>query len=206
VSLHGTRRQPSAEEAAVVGVIASTGGPKALARLFGELPPDFPAPILVVQHIIRGFSEHLAGWLDANSGLAVQEAMHGVRAKPGNIYVAPADTHLEIGPDRFLELNEGPPVGGHCPSGDLLLESLARHAGSRSVGIIMSGMGSDGTAGLAALHRSGGKTFVQDRKSSVVYGMPQSAIDLGVVDDVVELDDMASHLNHIVRAIHQGAA
>lgn len=205
VSLHGTR-QPAAEEAAVVGVIASTGGPKALARLFGALPPDFPAPILVVQHIIRGFSEHLAGWLNANSDLRVQEAMHGLKAAPGNVYVAPADTHLEIASGRFLELNEGPPVGGHCPSGDLLLESIARHAGSRGVGIIMSGMGSDGTAGLAAMHRSGGTTIVQDRDSSVVYGMPQSAIDLGVVGDVVMLDEMAAHLNRAVRRIHQGDA
>lgn len=204
VSMHGTRRQPPVEDAAIVGVIASTGGPKALARLFSDLPADFPAPILVVQHIIRGFSEHLAGWLDANSDLRVQEAMHGMRAEPANVYVAPADTHMELTQGRFIELNEGPPVGGHCPSGDLLLESIARHAGSMGVGIIMSGMGSDGTAGLAALHRCGGSTFVQDRESSVVYGMPQSALDLGVVNDVVEFDDMARHLTRVVRSIYQG--
>lgn len=203
VTFHGTRH-PEADEAAVVGVIASTGGPKAIARLFAELSPNFPAPILVVQHIIRGFSEHLAGWLDANSDLRVQEAVHGMRAEPGHVYVAPADSHLELGDGRFLELNEGLPVGGHCPSGDMLLESIARRSGAMGVGIVMSGMGSDGTAGLAALHRAGGKTFVQDRHSSIVYGMPQSALDLGVVDDIVELDNMAGHLTSIVKRLHQG--
>lgn len=204
VSFHGTRRQPSAENAAVVGVIASTGGPKALARLFSELPPDFPAPILVVQHIIRGFSEHLAGWLNNNSDLNVKEALHGIKAEPGSVYVGPADQHLELAKGRFIELNEGPPVGGHCPSGDLLLESIARHAGGLGVGVIMSGMGSDGTAGMAALHRAGGRTLVQDRESSIVYGMPQSALDLGVVDEVVELEEMARYITRLVRKLNQG--
>lgn len=206
VSFHGARRHPDADEAAVVGIIASTGGPRALARLFAELSPHFPAPILVVQHIIRGFSEHLAGWLNANSDLEVQEAVHGVRARPGHVYVAPADHHMELASGRFIELNEGLPVGGHCPSGDLLLESIARHAGPMGVGIIMSGMGSDGTAGLAALHRVGGAGLVQDRESSVVYGMPQSAIDLDIVDDVVDLEEMSRHLTRVVKSLHQGGS
>jgi len=205
VSFHGSRATDAlgVEDVAVVGIVASTGGPKALARLLGDLPPGFPSPILVVQHIMRGFSQHLASWLDANSDLEVLEAAHGLRAEPGRVYVAPADHHLELGSGRWLEVHDAPPVGGHRPSGDVLLESLARRAPDRSLALVLSGMGSDGTMGLAAIHRAGGVTLVQDRESSVVYGMPQSAIDLGVVQNVVDLDGMAHEVVSQIRRIHQ---
>jgi two-component system chemotaxis response regulator CheB len=100
-----------------------------------------------------------------------------------------------------VKLREGRPVSGHRPSGDVLLQSLAHRSNSHTVGVILSGMGSDGAVGMAAIHRAGGTTYVQDRASSIVYGMPQSAIDLGVVDHVVSLDNMAQRLLKSIEAI-----
>jgi len=187
----------------VIGIVASTGGPKGLARFLADLPPEFPAAVVIVQHIIKGFSTHLANWLDRNCVLPVVEASNGMRIEPGNVYIAPADRHLEVTSQSTLNVYKGQPVEGHCPSGDVLLESLARYVGERSVGIVMSGMGSDGTAGLAAIHRIGGRTLVQDKESCVVYSMPQSAIDLGVVEAVVKLEQLARETLKRVQIINQ---
>lgn len=186
---------------AVVGVVASTGGPKALARIVGQLPADFPAAVVVVQHITHGFSTHLAHWLDNHSPLKVVEAYDGTELKRGHLYIAPTERHMMLEPELKLSVTEGPPVGGHCPSGDRLLTSLARHAAPRAIGVILSGMGDDGTVGLTALHHTGCTTLAQDEASSVVYGMPRSAIAHGVVDKVVELDQIAEALIREVDAI-----
>ena len=193
VSYHGPQKD-SGEPSPVVGIVASTGGPRALGSLLGELPSSFPAPIFIVQHIIPGFSAHLAKWLNTVSDLEVVEAEHRAIARAGRVYLAPADRHLKVEKNLRIALVDDGPVSGHRPSGDVLLESLARHAEGGVLGVVLSGMGSDGTTGLAAVQRGGGTTFVQDRSSSVVYGMPQSAIDIGVVDHVVQLDKMARRL------------
>ncbi len=204
VTFHGKKAEEiEAGTEAVVGIVSSTGGPKALARLVSDLPREFAAPVVIVQHIIKGFSAHLASWLDKNSELKVLEATNDTLMKPGHVYVAPADRHVEIIAGRRLRVFEGAPVDGHCPSGDVLLESLARHVGNRGIGMVLSGMGSDGTAGLAALKHTGGHTLVQDAESCVVYSMPQSALNLGVVDETVELNEMARHLIKVVKDIHQ---
>lgn len=200
VSYHGPTGLPG-EPAPVVGIVASTGGPRAIGRLLSELPATFPAPIFIVQHIMPGFSAHLAKWLNSVSDLEVLEARPGVIGEPGKVYLAPADAHLRVEQGLRIRLAEGEPVSGHRPSGDVLLESLARHAIPNLVGIVLSGMGSDGTTGLAAIHRGGGVTIVQDRESSVVYGMPQSAIDLGVVQQVVDLDRLARTLVNEIKAL-----
>jgi two-component system chemotaxis response regulator CheB len=186
------------EQTPVVGIAASTGGPKALAELLGALPASFPAPILLVQHITRGFSSHLSRWLDANSELRVVEAKHGQPIRSGYVYVAPTEMQMELSPSRFLKIYDGPAVAGHRPSGDVLLRSLARHVAPRAVGMVLSGMGDDGAVGMAALYRSGSVTLVQDEASSVVYSMPRSAIERGVVTEVVDLDDMARRLCDVV--------
>ncbi len=178
----------------VVGIVASTGGPRSLGTIIGELELDFPAPILIVQHIMPGFSAHLADWLNRLGSLEVVEAKPGMRMERGRVYIASADSHLELGPAGILRVHDDAPVSGHRPSGDLLLESLAKFAGPKAVGLVMSGMGSDGTLGLAAVGRAGGRTLVQDKASSVVYGMPQSAIDLGVVQRIVKLEEIGSVL------------
>lgn len=186
---------------AVVGIVASTGGPRALAGVVAALDAEFAAPILVVQHIMPGFSSHLAQWLDRTGALHVMEAESGMRLEGGKIYMAPAESHLELSAGSVLKTHDDPAVGGHRPSGDLLLESIARYAGPKAIGLVMSGMGSDGTLGLAAIRRAGGRTLVQDKDSCVVYGMPQSAIDLGVVDKVVKLDELAGVIHAEVQSI-----
>lgn len=204
VSFHGRPgNELDPDEIAVLGIVASTGGPKAVARILGDLPPQFAAPVLIVQHIMRGFSTHLSVWLNKNCALPVIEASNGMKAEPGHVYVAPAEVHMELTASRHLALHDAPEIGGHRPSGDLLLESLARHAHSRAIGVVLSGMGSDGTLGLSAIKRTGGTTLVQDRDSAVVYSMPQSAIDLGVVDEVVELDNFARRIVKIAGRMHQ---
>jgi len=205
VSYHGPpTSEPFGADSPAVGIVASTGGPRALARLLGDLPETFPAPIFVVQHIIPGFSTHLARWLNTSSELHVVEATDGVSPVPGHVYLAPSEFHLRIEAALAMSLEDSEPVAGHRPAGDILLESLARHALQRAVGVVLSGMGSDGTTGLAAIHRAGGVTMVQDRESSVVYGMPQSAIDLGVAQRVVPLDELARTLVREVERLRGG--
>jgi two-component system chemotaxis response regulator CheB len=190
--------QVAGETTPVVGIAASTGGPKALAELLGALPASFPAPILLVQHITRGFSSHLSRWLNANSELEVVEAKHGQPVRSGHVYVAPTEMQMELTRSRFLKVYDGPAVAGHRPSGDVLLRSLARHVAPRAVGLVLSGMGHDGAFGMAALYRSGAVTLVQDEASSVVYSMPRSAIERGVVTEVVDLEDMAQRLCDVI--------
>lgn len=185
----------------IIGVAASTGGPKALATLLGALPEDFPAPICVVQHITRGFSEHLTRWLDANSALNVIEGVHGAPIKAGHVYIAPSEKQMEVTSNRYLKIYEGPAVAGHRPSGDVLFRSLARHIAPRAIGAVLSGMGNDGTFGMAALYRTGCITIVQDEASSVVYSMPKSALDRGVVSEVVEIEEMADAFCEFVRSM-----
>lgn len=204
VSYHGARL-PDDEPVQAVGIVASTGGPRALGRLLSELPATFPAPIFIVQHIIPGFSVHLAKWLNSVSDLEVVEARAGEIGEAGKVYLAPAEAHLRVEQGMRIRLSDGEPVSGHRPSGDVLLESLARHVMTDVVGIVLSGMGSDGTTGLAAVHRVGGVTMVQDRESSVVYSMPQSAIELGVVQHVVQLEDLARRLVNEIKALRKDA-
>ena len=173
-----------------VGIVASTGGPRALAQLMRDLPPDVEASLLVVQHISWGFTAHLARWLDANCELRVREASHGDWPEPGRVYLAPSGRHLRLGLNGQLQVRPGDPVGGHLPSGDELLASLAECAPRRSIGIVLSGMGDDGARGMRLLREAGGETLVQDQHSAVIGSMPQAAMVQGGVQDVVELHRM----------------
>jgi two-component system chemotaxis response regulator CheB len=199
------RRGKIADESVpVVGIAASTGGPRALGRLLGQLPADFESPILVVQHITRGFAVHLTRWLDANSELSVVVAENGQAIRSGYVYVAPTEMQMELTSTRSLKIYDGPAVAGHRPSGDVLLRSLARHAAPRAVGLVLSGMGQDGAFGMAALYRSGGVTLVQDEASSVVYSMPRAALNRGVVTEVVELGQMAERIGEVAAHLRAG--
>ena len=178
-----------------VGVAISTGGPPVLEAAFSALPHDYPAPILVVQHLSAGFDVHLAQWLARTSGVPVAVAGGGQRAEPGRVYLAPYDGHLEVGMGGYLRIDQaGERVDGHRPSGTALLKSLARVYGSRAAGIVLTGMGSDGAAGLLALRQAGGITAAQDAASSVVDGMPRSARDQGAAEWVVSGGDVARFL------------
>ena len=183
----------------VAAIAASTGGPPALARVLGALPLDFPLPILVVQHMGPAFMEGFAAWLNGVVGLPVALARDGVRAEPGHVYVAPGDRHLELGPGMVLRISDAPPIGGQRPAATALFRSLARHAGPRGIGLLLTGMGEDGAAGLLDLHRTGAATVAEDESTAIVFGMPAAAIRLAAARSVLPLDRIAAHLMRLAQ-------
>jgi len=168
----------------VVIIGASTGGPVALRELLGNLPADFPAPIIIVQHMPASFTGVLASQLNRQVPLRVKEAEAGDRLQPGLALVAPGGTHLLLRPNSFVELNQGSEIGGHRPSIDVTMQSAAQTYGGRTKGVVLTGMGEDGLLGLVSIRAKGGQTFAQDAASCVVNGMPKRAIEKGVVDTI----------------------
>lgn len=186
---------------ALVAIGASTGGPPAVQRVLEDLGSEVPAPIIVVQHMPIGFTGAFAERLNAHLPLEVREAVHGEAPTPGSVLIAPAGRHLRVhggGSDLVLSLGDQPRTALHTPSIDILLRSAARAIGRRTIGVILTGMGSDGAQGMARLHGLGARTFVQDEASSVVYGMPRAAINLGAVDEVVPLDAMGGRIRQLL--------
>ncbi len=174
----------------VIAIGASTGGPPAIERVLTDLGAPLQIPVLIVQHMPAGFTQAFAERLNANLPHLVCEARHGEPAQPGTVYIAPAGWHLRLGkrPEGLvLELGDQPKTT-HSPSVDVLFRSVARVAGPRTIGILLTGMGSDGARGLARLRDLGAHTVAQDESSSVVYGMPRAARAIGAVDDVLDLD------------------
>jgi two-component system chemotaxis response regulator CheB len=207
--VRGRRRKRSTETLAgppVIGIAASLGGPRALAILFKGLPRDLKAPICVVQHISDGFVQGLADWLASESGMPVREARTGAVLQPGCVLIAPSGTHLTVGEDDRVELDDGPAVEGFKPSGTRLLRSLAECYGRRTIGVVLTGMGRDGADGLAAVRAAGGRTLAQDEATSTVYGMPRAAVETGAVERVVAIDEMAPVLVGLVRDLLKGDA
>jgi two-component system chemotaxis response regulator CheB len=183
----------------MVGIASSTGGPGALVRVLGPLPADFPAPILVVQHVTKGFAAGLAEWLDGETSLRVALAGHGDTPQSGTVLLAPDDYHLQVNAQGVLELSKASPYKGLRPSANHLFRSLAHAYGPRAVGVILTGMGDDGVEGLAALHRAGGLTVAQGEESCVVYGMPREAVARRAVDRVLALEQIAVLLNQLAQ-------
>lgn len=185
----------------MVGITASTGGPAALEAVFSRLPADLPACYAVVQHLPAGFAESLARRLDRATALTVKAARHGAPLERGVAYIAPHGRHMlvEGGARPHIRLEAGPPLHGVRPAADPLLESIAVSFGHRSVGVVLTGMGVDGTSGLRAVRAAGGVTISQDEATSVVWGMPGAAVREGVVDRVVPLDQIAAEIRRAVR-------
>jgi two-component system, chemotaxis family, protein-glutamate methylesterase/glutaminase len=165
--------------ASAVGICSSAGGPPVLAQVLGGLPPGYQVPILVVQHISAGFTDSLAHWLDQKSPLSVRVAEDGQLAGPG-VWIAPEGAHLVLNASGLMSLDRTTVVGHHRPSGDVLLTSIATAASRRGVAVVLTGMGSDGAAGTAAVHAAGGFAITQDEASSAIYGMPKAAFERGV--------------------------
>lgn len=178
----------------LVAIGTSTGGPAALHRIFIDLPRDFPAPILVVQHIARGFVSGLASWLGANCSLSVTVAADGEPLVPGTVYLAPDGRHLGVTADRRVRLSDAAPIGGFRPSVDHLFESCARVLGGSVVAVVLTGMGRDGADGLRAVRAAGGRVLAQDEASSVVFGMAQEAVQAGVVHELLSLEALPHRL------------
>jgi two-component system chemotaxis response regulator CheB len=185
---------PPGPRARVVAIAASTGGPAALHRLLSELPPDFRAPVLIVQHMSAGFVPGLAKWLAAASDLHVQVAVHGERLKVGAAYLAPDDRHLGVAEAGTIELSSAPPIGGFRPSASFLFDSVARAFGRDTLAVVLTGMGDDGITGLRAVRSAGGRVVAQGEESSVIFGMPGAAVAAGLADRTVELADLAAHI------------
>ncbi len=178
---------------AVVAIGASIGGPEALERILSQLPSNSP-PILIVQHMPEQFTRALAKRLDKISRLRVVEAQDGERVRSGTAYIAQGNRHLILGLSGerfFLEVKTGPLVSRHRPSADVLFRSVAASAGAAAIGALLTGMGNDGAQGLLEMKNLGAHTLVQDEASSVVFGMPRAAIELGAAAEVRSLGDMA---------------
>jgi two-component system chemotaxis response regulator CheB len=174
----------------VVAIAASTGGVQALDRILRQLPANLPASFLVVQHMPAGFTASFAQRLGHYSLLPIEEAQDGSIVQLGAAYLAPGGRHMTIrrdGGQIVIHLQDTPHANSARPSADVLMESVVDVAGSHCVGIVLTGMGKDGTVGLARIKQAGGVTLAQDRESCAVFGMPKSAIEEGVVDQVVPL-------------------
>jgi two-component system chemotaxis response regulator CheB len=182
-SRSGVGRNPHPGGVGAIGIVASTGGPPALAAVLRTLPRELTAPVLVAQHIAAGFTTGLVRWLSEVSPLRIQPAKAGAKALPGHCYFAPDECDLEIDGDGVLLTPRSTTV--HCPSGNRLLLSLARSYGSRAVGVVLTGMGDDGAQGLLAIRHAGGATLAQDEETCVVFGMPHAARACGATDTLL---------------------
>jgi two-component system chemotaxis response regulator CheB len=191
-------REPGRIEVIAWGI--STGGPNALRQVFSQLSSEIRQPMLVVQHMPAGFTEEFANSLDHICPLAVKEASDGDLLKPGRILIAPGNKHIVLEKKALatiVRLSDEPARNGHRPSADVLFESVAKEYKNRALGIIMTGMGRDGASELAELRKQGSRTLGQDEKSSIVYGMPKVAWNLGAVQTQVSLNDMAKTVNDL---------
>ena len=184
--------------ARIVALAASTGGPAALYQILRELPRDFGAPLLIVQHIARGFVDGLAHWLGSAGPIRVKVAEDGEIARPNVAYLAPDDRHLGVRERDRLHLADEPAIGGFRPSASYLFASAARAQGAATVAVILTGMGTDGVQGLGTVRSAGGHVLAQDQASSVVYGMPAEAVRAGVASEVMSLESLPRRLAELV--------
>ena len=185
----------------LVAVACSTGGPKALNLILSGLPGDFPAPILVSQHVCLGFAPGLAEWLGTGTALKVGVARSGDLLEPGRVYVNPPEFTMRVTRRETIELGGEAPGQIYHPSCDAMLASVAEAYGPQAVGVILTGMGDDGVAGLKALKAAGGVTLAQDEESSVIFGMNGVAVNQGCVDKVLPLAEIPGQLKSLVRGV-----
>ncbi len=188
--------QAGPPRAAVIVVGASTGGPQAVSHLLASLRKPFPLPIVLVQHIETGFDKGYAEWLTAETGQRVVLATDGEEPKPGTVYVAPTDRHLKFANARLV-LDDGPKVLNQKPSVDTMFASAARQYGELTLGVLLTGMGTDGADGCAAIRAAGGFTVVQDEASSLIYGMPRAAIIRGAASRILALDAIGPFVDSV---------
>jgi two-component system chemotaxis response regulator CheB len=170
-------------DVAAIGV--SSGGPRVLDQILPALPSDFALGLIVVQHMAEGFMPGLIEWLQRRCPLDVKVAQEGDAVLPGRVLFAPDSAHLVVLPSRRVTLSDADPVNGHRPSVDVSFESIARVYGVRAAGVVLTGMGSDGAAGLLAIREAGGVTMVQNEETCVVFGMPRAALQRGAAQRVL---------------------
>lgn len=191
----------------LIAIGASTGGTEAIKEVLQTFPANAPATV-ITQHMPAGFTSTYARRLDSVCQMQVKEAKGGERLLPGQAYLAPGDKHMEIersGADYRIRLSDGPRVSGHKPSVDVLFNSLCKSAGSNAIGVLLTGMGSDGANGLLELFNAGCETFCQDEASCIVFGMPKVAIEKGAAKRVLSLDDMGQAIMQTVEKLSAGS-
>ena len=185
----------------IIAIGISTGGPNALRDVFKEIDPAVKQPILVVQHMPAGFTKEFAASLDRICPLTVTEAVDGETLKNGHVYIAPGNYHIYVERSGLgsytLRTSQEPQRNGHRPSADVLFESVGKVFGNHALGVIMTGMGKDGAVELAGMRKQGAWTLGQDEKTSIVYGMPRVAYELGAVQKQVSLENMAGEISRI---------
>ncbi len=189
----GAGRPAAAKGDHIIAIGASTGGTEAIAAILKDFSPAMPGTV-VVQHMPPVFTGLYAARLNNTCRVEVKEAATGDLVVPGRVLIAPGEYHLRLRRNSsgyFVECFTGEKVNGHCPSVDVLFESVAREAGRRAIGVILTGMGYDGAKGLLAMRRSGARTIGQDEASSVVYGMPKVAFNIGAVEKQAPLQNIA---------------
>ena len=189
---------------AVVAIGVSTGGPKALEQILPRFPRDFPVPILIVQHMPVGFTRPFAQRLDSLCAIAVREAAQRELIQAGVAYIAPAGQHMCVVPSLsgtkpMIVLGRHPKDAVHMPSVDVLMKSVAEMFKNRAMGVIMTGMGSDGAEGMSAIYRQGGLTLGQDEATCAVYGMPRTCAELGILTHVVPLSHIPTQILQATR-------
>jgi two-component system chemotaxis response regulator CheB len=178
----------------VLAITASTGGPKVLLEVLGALPSDYPSGVLVTQHIPEGFSAGFATWLDSELELEVREAEEGDEIRPGRVLVAPSNAHLVVRSPFSVGLSWAEPYNSCRPSGTVMFRSLAQVCPRATIGVLLTGMGRDGADGLMDLRRAGGLCVAQDEASSLVFGMPKAAIDLGAAERILDIQGLITFL------------
>lgn len=180
----------------LIAIGASTGGTEAIKEVLVRLPAQVPG-IVMVQHMPETFTPSFAKRLDSLGALRVIEAQGGERIQPGHAYLAPGHSHLTVkksGAGWVTELAQSEPVNRHRPAVDVLFNSVAKEVGRNAIGVILTGMGKDGAAGMLAMHQAGAWNIGQDQESCVVYGMPREAAQVGAVDEVVSLNNVAARV------------
>lgn len=169
----------------IIGIASSTGGPKIVQEVLQDLPADYPIPIVLVQHLSEGFSDTLANMLQRSFALGIKEISSGDAPQPGMLHIASRQYHVRITKDFTFELLSRYEYDGHCPSGTLMLKSLAQVYGASAMGIVLTGMGADGADGLLCIRKKGGLTLAQDSASCIIDSMPTQAVIRGAVNSVL---------------------
>jgi len=192
--VNGTAVQAGLQRERVVAIAASTGGPQAINTILSHLPASYPAPIIITQHIGEGFTQGMVEWLNSGTRLKVVVAANGEKVAPGNVYINPAEHSMRLTPQGIIILGDKEKGQIYNPSCNIMLDSVATSYRERAIGLILSGMGDDGAAGMQAIRKAGGYTIAQDEKSSVIFGMNRVAVKSGCIKHVLALADIPNHL------------
>lgn len=201
VARERTSAVPEGSRLPVVVIAASTGGPAAVMQLAADFPKDLPAAVVLVQHMPANFTSQYALQLVGTTELQVKEASPNEALAAGVLYVCPGSHHLRISAKGRIVLDSGDRISGYRPCADVAMETAAEWAGAMAIGVVLTGMGNDGTRGAQAIHSAGGSVFVQDEKTSVIFGMPAEVIKTRCVTQVLPLGDLAGAIENRVRQL-----